>query len=81
MVQITERPSVAAHARLTLVIAECWLTTASKAGKSKMEEITRNAVRNLRIANEVLYFAALDDISIKSATSEYFDRATDVRTP
>jgi hypothetical protein len=80
MVQITERPSVAAHARLALVIAECWLMTASKAGKSKMEDITRDAVRNLRIANEVLYFAALDDISIKSATSEYFDRAAGVRT-
>jgi hypothetical protein len=75
MVQITERPSVAADPGLALTIAECWLKTANKAGKGRMENIARNAVRNLRIANEVLYFAALDEKSIESATLEYFDKA------
>jgi hypothetical protein len=79
MVQITERPSVAADPRLALTIAECWLKTANKAGKSRMEDITRNAVRNLRIANEVLYFAALDERMIESATLEYFDKAANAR--
>jgi hypothetical protein len=74
-VQITERPSVAADPRLALMIAECWLKTANKAGKSRMEDTTRSAVRNLRIANEVLYFAALDEKTIESATQEYFDIA------
>ena len=48
---------------------------ANKAGKSRTEDITRSAVRNMRIANEVLYFAALDDKSIEIAALEYFEKA------
>lgn len=79
MVQITERPSVGADPKLALTIAECWLRTANRAGKSRMEDITRSAVRNLRIANEVLYFAALDERMLESATLEYFDKAAIAR--
>jgi hypothetical protein len=79
MVQITERPSIAADPKLALAIAECWLRTAKRAGKSRMEDITRSAVRNMRIANEVLYFAALDEKMLDSATLEYFDKAAAAR--
>jgi hypothetical protein len=40
-----------------------------------MENVTRQAVRNLRIANEVLYFASLDENGIKEAAARYFEKA------
>lgn len=75
MVQVTERPSIASDPRLALLVAECWLRTASKAGKGRMEDIMRSAVRNLRIANEVLYHAALDEKMIEASVLEHFRAA------
>lgn len=75
MVQVTERPSIASDSQLSLAIAECWLKTAGRIGKTRMEAVTREAVRKLRITNEVLYLAALDSNSIESSTLDYFDKA------
>jgi hypothetical protein len=75
MVQVTERPSISSDSRLSLAIAESWLKTARKIGKTRMEAVTREAVRKLRITNEVLYLAALDSSSIESSTIDYFDKA------
>ncbi len=75
MVQVTERPAIASDSRLSLAIAESWLKTAGRIGKARMEAVTREAVRKLRITNEVLYLAALDISSIESSTLDYFDKA------
>ena len=49
MVQIIERPQIAANPVLALEIAEGWLRCAEKVGKAKMEPIMRDTVRELRL--------------------------------
>jgi hypothetical protein len=73
MVQITERPSIGADPRLARAIAEAWLATDD--GSLTREELMRKAVRTVRIANEVLCFAALEDDAMNAAVREHFTRA------
>jgi hypothetical protein len=75
MVQITERPSIGADPRVATAIAEAWVRTALEVASGAMEDLTRHAVRNIRIANEVLCFAALDDEGLEAAVGEHFVRA------
>jgi hypothetical protein len=75
MVQITERPSLGASSRVALAIAEAWYATAARVGAAKMEDLTRTAVRNIRIANEVLYLSALPDDALRSAILGHFTAA------
>jgi hypothetical protein len=75
MVQITERPSIGADPRLAAAIGEAWVRTAAEVGASAMEALTREAVRNLRITNEVLCFGALADEDLAAAVGEHFNRA------
>lgn len=75
MVQVTERPSIGADPRVATAIGEAWVRTAEEVGTGVMEGLTRQAVRNIRIANEVLCFGALCDEDLASAVDEHFVRA------
>ncbi len=75
MVQVTERPSVAANRPLARAIAECWLETSKRIGRSNMENVMRAAVRNIRISNEVILFAALKEEEIRASVREHFQKA------
>lgn len=74
-VQITERPSVSADPHLARAIGEAWLETAAEIGKDNMQEVTRTAVRDIRIANEVIYIGALSGNGIRDAVRRYFNAA------
>lgn len=66
-VQITERPSIGADARLARAIVEVWLQISREVGINRMEVLMRKAVRNIRIINVTRNLAALDDIELNAA--------------
>lgn len=74
-VQIVERPSIAADSRLARAIAEAWVATLPDAGAVRMEGVTRAAVRQLRITNEIICLAALDDGQLQTAVRDAFASA------
>ncbi len=81
-VQIIERPSIAASKSLSLGIGEVWTRMATEIGLGRMESVTRDAIRRIRIANEVLYFASLDSETLRDVVASYFRDAAqlDVET-
>lgn len=64
MVQIFERPSIAGNPELARAVAEGWLKTAEKIGRSAMEDVMRNATKVLRLKNQVidLTYLPLDEL-------------------
>lgn len=72
MVQIVERPSIAADRRLASAIAEAWVATLPEAGTGRMEAATRRAVRQLRISNEIICLGALEQAQLDAITREAF---------
>lgn len=77
-VQIIERPSIASSRSLTLAIGEVWTRTAAEIGPSRMESVTREALRKIRIANEVVYMAALDEDALQDVVASYFRAAANL---
>lgn len=75
LVQITERPSISGDPGLARAIGEAWVETAAEIGKGRMEDVTRAAVRDIRIANEVLYIGALSGQKLREAAKRYFNDA------
>ena len=75
LVQITERPSVGADHRLSRAIAEAWIRTAESIGASRMEDVMRKAIIDLRIRNEIQMLAALADELLLAHVERIFARA------
>lgn len=75
MVQIVERPAIAADRRLASAIAEAWVATLPAAGAGRMEAATRRAVRQLRISNEIICLGALEQDQLDAITREAFAAA------
>jgi hypothetical protein len=75
MVQIFERPSIAANPRLAVAIAEVWVDTAGTVGNGAMEPIMRHATKLLRLRLEVEDFLCLDDQELKQQISRLFLQA------
>ncbi|RKT75902.1 hypothetical protein BJ925_2418 [Rahnella aquatilis] len=77
MVQIFERPSIASNPELAKAIAEEWCKRSIALGKSRMEDIMRNAIKILRIKNQIISLAYLPPKEIKIFIAEIFDIAVD----
>jgi hypothetical protein len=77
LVQITERPSIAADPRLACHLAEGWVRAAQRHGRSVMEPVMRQATLRLRIRNEVRSLASLPDDELGLAMDGFFDAAAE----
>jgi hypothetical protein len=75
MVQIVERPAIAADPRLASAIAEAWVATLPVAGAGRMEAATRRAVRQIRISNEIICLGALEQAQLDTIAREAFAAA------
>ncbi len=75
MVQITERPGLAADRRVALAIAEAWADTAARNAAGSMQDLARLAIRNVQATNEVLCLSALDDAALSSLCGGAFTQA------
>lgn len=64
LVQITERPSVAADPRLARAFAESWVKASTLVGQSNMEERTRAAIIRLRLRGQIQILASLPDAAL-----------------
>ncbi len=76
MVQIFERTSVAGNERFARAIAEGWLRTSSRIGKGRMEKPMRDAVKMLRIRNEVIDLAYLGNAELDEEIDSAFAAVT-----
>ena len=81
MVQIFERASLASEPRLARAIAEVWVSTAGRIGRSRMEEIMRRATKHVRLKNEIVDLAFLNDHLLFAEIHSIFDRIAGEATP
>lgn len=75
LVQITERPSIGADPILACELAEAWVRTSAKIGRTKMEPVMRLATLRLRIRNEIQALSDLPDHLLVTTIDEFFERA------
>jgi hypothetical protein len=75
LVQITERPSVGADHRLSQAIAQAWIRTSEAIGATRMEDVMRRAIIDLRIRNEIQMLAALENEVLLEHVERIFARA------
>jgi hypothetical protein len=75
LVQITERPSIGADPRLARAIGEAWSFASPNATGLAREETIREAVRRIRVAGEVMCFAALSDSELEQVMRSHFAAA------
>lgn len=73
LVQITERPSIGANAKLALPLAEAWIRASQKFGRNKMEDVMRSAIIELRLLNEIRNLSILDTRVLDNLLDEVFD--------
>jgi len=73
-VQILERPGLAADRRLSRLISEVWVEIAGVVGKKRMENLHRDAVRNIRAIYPLICFETLDDESLRKLVEEEFQQ-------
>lgn len=64
LVQITERPSIAADPRLARAFAESWVRASARIGQSNMEERTRAAIIRLRLRGQIQMLSSLPDAEL-----------------
>lgn len=81
LVQLTERPSIGADRRLSLAIANAWIETAERVGRSRMQAIMRAAIIDLRIRNEIQLLSALEDDELQAHVTDIFARASEREIP
>lgn len=81
LVQLTERPSIGADRNLSLSIARAWARTAELVGASRMEDVMRRAIIDLRIRNEVQMLTLLDDTERQEQVDRIFARAAGLDVP
>lgn len=72
LVQITERPAIAADTRLARAFAEGWVRALDRYGRSAIEDATRAAVIRLRLRNQVQLLSILQDEALAVAMDDIF---------
>lgn len=75
MVQIFERPSIAANAQLAIAVAEVWMGTANIVGSSQMENIMRHATKLVRLRLEISDFSVFDAAELQAQILSLFHLA------
>ena len=78
MVQIFERASIAANARLARAIAEAWMETAGKCGRVGMEDIMRRSMKLIRLRNEIVDLSFLSNADLAAEVASAFRTAVDL---
>lgn len=75
MVQIIERPGLAADRRVAHAIAEAWADTATRVPAGSMQALARLAIRNIHATNEVICLPTLDDVALSAHCGGAFAQA------
>lgn len=75
MVQIFERASIASNERVAKVLAEEWVETVKRVGRGAMEDVMRTATKLIRLRNEVVDLAILDDEALSNEVKAMFTMA------
>lgn len=65
-VSIMERPSLAGSREICQVLGATWLKTAASAGRNRMEEINRRAIKRVRAKGTLVFLDALSYAELKS---------------
>lgn len=78
MVQIFERASLSGEPRLARAIAEAWVVTAGRIGRSRMEDVMRRATKLVRLRNEIMDLAFLSDDLLVAEIRSIFERVAGV---
>ncbi|MGQ6050301.1 hypothetical protein ACUNHQ_12705 [Serratia sp. IR-2025] len=72
MVQIFERPSIAANSTLARAIAEEWLKTSEVIGRNRMEDVMRYAIKIIRIKSQIIDLTFLTSYELEKRISYAF---------
>jgi hypothetical protein len=72
LVQIFERPSIGGNRRLAVALAEGWVRAADRLGRGAMEPVMRAAAKIVRLRNEIVDLALLDDHELEGFIDEAF---------
>lgn len=72
MVQIFERAAIASDARLARAIARAWVDTAGLIGRGRMEDVMRRATILIRVRNQVVDLAHLQDHDLAAEIAHAF---------
>ncbi|WP_193212973.1 DUF6339 family protein [Luteolibacter marinus] len=75
MVQIFERPAIAANAPLARAIAEAWLLVKGRFSKGLRELIFRTAIKMIRLRNEIVDLSALEEDGLQCEVLRVFGNA------
>lgn len=78
MVQIFERASISANARLARAIAEAWIETAEKVGRGRMEAVMRRSMKLIRLRNEIVDLSFLSDVHLAAEVAAAFRTAVEL---
>ncbi|CAI1538890.1 DUF6339 family protein [Serratia fonticola] len=75
MVQIFERPSIAANPILAIAIAEEWLKISEMIGRNRMEDVMRYATKVIRIKNQIIDLTFLSSYELEEKINVAFGLA------
>lgn len=75
MVQIFERPSISNSRELTMALAEGWIFASTQNKKGNMEDIMRTAVKMLRLRNQIIDLACLEQDELSGIVNDIFERS------
>lgn len=75
-VQIVERPSISGNPVLALAIGEAWIRASAHHGKGAMEDVTRRAIPQIRVRNEVRCLDELDISELEALLDEAFETSS-----
>jgi hypothetical protein len=72
LVQLTERPSLGANRALSRAIASAWIVTAERVGRSRMQDVMRSAIIDVRIRNEIQLLDVLAHEELEAQVRRFF---------
>jgi hypothetical protein len=73
LVQLTERPSLGANRALSRAIASAWVMTAETVGRSRMQDVMRSAIIDVRIRNEIQLLDLIMPAELDAQVRRFFD--------
>lgn len=74
-VQVVERPSLGGRSRISRAIGEGWLEMRTDTPKSQQEEVTRSAIKILRLQSQIVDLQFLSDDDLATSVREAFTKA------
>lgn len=77
MVQIFERPAIAANAPLARAIVEGWLSISADFGRGMHELLFRTAMKVIRLRNEIVDLTILDQATLEDEVFQVFKSAAE----